>query len=84
MNGSSFVTDDGSMQAPDSPFPFGRLASAWDNATASYLYHQLDDLTLVEDMWDGGISNFWTSTNITIGTTISETFQESDDSDGVA
>ncbi|CAL8579665.1 hypothetical protein XPA_005399 [Xanthoria parietina] len=84
MNGSAFVTDDGSMQAPDSPFPFGRLASAWDNATASYLYHQLDDLTLVEDMWDGGISNFWTSTNITIGTTISETFQESDDSDGVA
>ncbi|KAI4256208.1 MAG: hypothetical protein L6R42_006350 [Xanthoria sp. 1 TBL-2021] len=83
LNGSRFVSDDGSMQAPDSPFPFQHLASTWDNATASYLYHQLDELTFVKDMWDGGISRFWISNNITIGTTISETFQESEDSNGI-
>lgn len=49
-------------------FPFNRLASTFaDNATSTYLYHQLTDTILAEELWDG-TSAFWIQSNVTIET----------------
>ena len=50
---------------PPSTFPYARLASwANVNASVSYIYHQLDDTTLVEDALL--VEYGWKTTNITI------------------
>lgn len=58
----------GNLPPPLSEFPFQRLASTWTGR--SHLYHQLSDLIIAEDVWDGGTIGSWSSNNITISTTI--------------
>ncbi|KAI4248773.1 MAG: hypothetical protein LQ352_005810 [Teloschistes flavicans] len=55
---------------PTSQFPFNRLASIYAiNSNSTYLYHQLSDTIIAEELWDG-ISGVWISKNITIDTSI--------------
>lgn len=58
---------------PRSQFPFPRIAGTTNNSTArvgiTYLYHQLSDRILAQEVWDG-TSGFWITNNITIDTTI--------------
>lgn len=57
-----------SYPIPKSSFPFHRLASTpAENATFSYLYHQLSDSVFAEDLWDD-TSQLWISKNFTIET----------------
>ena len=58
----------GAVPSPEAPFPYRRLASAFrTNATQSYVYHQLNESTFVEDVWVE--SGFWLpSTNISVKT----------------
>lgn len=74
FNGSEFETSfGGSLPDPMSKFPFRRLASTFASGTgSSYLYHQLSDLAIAEEVWDGGTSGSWVSNNFTISTTIVE------------
>ncbi|KAL8647479.1 MAG: hypothetical protein Q9226_006411 [Calogaya cf. arnoldii] len=58
----------GNLPKPGSDFPFQRLASTLSKKT--YLYHQLSDLVIAEDVWDGDTVGSWTSGNITISTTV--------------
>ncbi|KAL8786833.1 MAG: hypothetical protein Q9213_002570 [Squamulea squamosa] len=49
-------------------FPFEHLASTFANdSNSTYVYHQLSDTILAEELWDG-TSGFWISNNITIQT----------------
>lgn len=58
----------GTTQTPSSQFPFNRLTSTYaTNSNSTYLYHQLSDTILAEELWDG-TSGFWISSNITIDT----------------
>ncbi|KAL9583823.1 MAG: hypothetical protein Q9203_004915 [Teloschistes exilis] len=58
----------GTTQSPTSRFPFNRLTSTYaTNSNSTYLYHQLNDTVLAEELWDG-TSGFWISSNITIDT----------------
>lgn len=58
----------GTTQSPTSQFPFNRLTSTYaTNSNSTYLYHQLSDTILAEELWDG-TSGFWISSNITIDT----------------
>lgn len=60
--------DERSLLSPSADFPFPRVASTFaKNATYNYLYHQISDSILAEEVWDG-TSGFWISKNITIGT----------------
>ncbi|KAL8899409.1 MAG: hypothetical protein Q9207_006215 [Kuettlingeria erythrocarpa] len=57
---------------PKTPFPFLRIAATYSNSTGlngiAYLYHQLSDTILAEEVWDS-TSGFWITNNITIETT---------------
>lgn len=56
--------------APSSDFPFPHFASTFANSSNNtYLYHQLSDSIIAEELWDGDTSGFWISKNITIETT---------------
>ncbi|KAL8915805.1 MAG: hypothetical protein Q9208_008833 [Pyrenodesmia sp. 3 TL-2023] len=56
------------LPLPNTPFPFNRLASTFArNGTNSYLYHQISDSIISEDLWDD-TSGFWITSNITIET----------------
>ena len=56
--------------SPSSKLPFHRFTTTFaENATNTYLYHQLSDSVLAEELWDGGTSGFWISSNVTIETT---------------
>ena len=51
------------------PYPFSRLAWLNDSTTgAIYVYHQLSDSILGEDVFT--VNGKWNSTNITIGTSM--------------
>ena len=53
---------------PETGFPYSRLGGTVPfNATAYYLYHQLDDVTIAEETWslETGV---WVLSNITVGT----------------
>ncbi|MCJ1334162.1 hypothetical protein MMC10_010869 [Thelotrema lepadinum] len=56
-----------SIQSPDTVFPYSRLAFANStNASASYIYHQLNDSIIIEDAYS--LSSGWGSTAIEIPT----------------
>lgn len=75
-NGDTAFVQDGSLSFgfgrptagnPPTPYPFTRLAWLNDtNSSATYIYHQLDSETLIEDAYF--LTTGWHSTNITIGT----------------
>lgn len=53
---------------PETGFPYSRLGgTAPFNATAYYLYHQLDDVTIAEEKWTPE-TGVWVLSNITVET----------------
>lgn len=53
--------------SPKTRFPFPYFASTCaGNSTDYYIYHQISDIVIGEELWDGGKSGFWISKNITI------------------
>ena len=70
VNGTtfSFLQSDhvDSLSSPRSPFPYTRMATMLGATDGSYsLFHQIDALTLAEEVWNPGLSG-WTSFNINI------------------
>ena len=54
---------------PDATFPFRRLGVAQElNGTGVYLYHQIDDSILAEELWISDLQTWQPSKNISIGT----------------
>lgn len=52
---------------PKNSFPFKRLASSnQENSTTVYLYHQLDEVTFAEEVYDSSRGLWTTAKNITI------------------
>lgn len=54
------------LPTPHTPFPFLRLASSTAPGDISYLYHQVDNFTLIEHELNGNVAGWTSSTNITI------------------
>ena len=55
------------IPVPGGAFPFARLASiAETDGSTSYLYHQLNGTTIVEEQWNQAESNWITPIFITI------------------
>ena len=51
-----------------SPFPYNRLAvTSVENITAFYLFHQINETAIAEDVWDSSIEG-WTSSIVNIAT----------------
>ena len=68
VNGSSLVGYGflNPLESPISPFPFVRLASSTPtNSSVFFLYHQMNEAVLAEDMYDTSIGH-WISTNVTV------------------
>ncbi|KAL8674522.1 MAG: hypothetical protein Q9224_007496 [Gallowayella concinna] len=54
---------------PNTQSSFYRFAGTHaSNFTNTYIYHQLSDSVIAEELWDNGDSGFWISSNITIDT----------------
>ena len=67
---SSFYDPDVSMfnNPPTSAFPYTRLAATTtDGSTAFYLYHQINESIIAEDVWDRALGS-WSSSTINIAT----------------
>lgn len=54
---------------PSVAFPYHRIGTAFlVNGTNSYVYHQVDDLTLAQEQWDEDAPFWLPSVNISIDT----------------
>lgn len=54
------------FHSPDTKFPFSKLGTSTNSHGLTYSYHQFDNFTLVEDVFNGTVSAWISSTNITL------------------
>lgn len=57
----------GDQSSPDTSFPFPRIATLSTTLGLEYVYHQFDNFTLFEDVFNQNISAWTSSTDSTGG-----------------